>query len=89
MMIEAAFNAADDRRRLSASREALSQFNMPDVSRLQNSNDDQKEQRHLALTVVREVGVEGMRQLIQDSGRRVLLSRGRHEFSSPLKTVGC
>ena len=86
--VEKALNTADDRRGLSASREALSQFSVPDVFCLKKCEDDQGKELHLVLAIVRKVSGEATSQLGQSNGRRVLFSRVRREFSSPRKTVG-
>ena len=67
---------------MSASREALSQFGVPDIFRLKEREDDEGEQLHLILAVVREVSGDAASQLSERKGRRVLFSRVRGDFSS-------
>ena len=61
--IEKTLNTTDDRRRLSASWEARCQFSMPDVFCLKERENDQGEQLHLVLAVVRKVSNEATSQL--------------------------
>ena len=80
--VEEAFDLADDGRGLSASREALSQFGVPDIFRLKERDDDQGQQLHLVLAVVRKVSGEAATQLSECNGRHILLSRVRQNSSS-------
>ncbi|UQN09242.1 hypothetical protein [Deinococcus sp. QL22] len=72
MAVEKPLNSANDRRRLSASREALSQFRMPDVLGLKKCEDDQGEQFHLVFAVLRKMSTKAARQMGQRGRGRVL-----------------
>jgi len=62
----------DDRRRLSASQEALSEFRMPDILRLDEDQHDHGEQSDLVFAVLRKLIGEAPSRLGQGSGGRVL-----------------
>ncbi|MGI8748342.1 MAG: hypothetical protein ACR2J4_08360 [Deinococcus sp.] len=83
MTVEETLNPANDGRCLSASREALGKFSVPDIFRLEKCEDDQGEQLHLVLSAIWEVRGEATSQLGQGNGRRALFSRVRRDFSSP------
>lgn len=81
--VERAVNPADDRRRLSVSREAFRTFSGPDIFRLKECGDDPGKRFHLRLAAIRNVGREATGQLGESDRRRALFPRIRHGVSSP------
>ncbi|WP_211214862.1 hypothetical protein, partial [Deinococcus aquatilis] len=65
MAVEKPLNSANDRGRPCASREALSQFCMPDVLGLKECQDDERKQLHLVFAVLREMSTKAARQMGQ------------------------